>query len=66
MKGATGFVGKALVQRLLAEGHSVRVLTRVAGPARAALSGLKGPALEIVDGGKGGGRGGGARQRKGV
>jgi uncharacterized protein (TIGR01777 family) len=35
--GATGFVGKALVERLLADGHEVRVLTRNAISARLAL-----------------------------
>ena len=35
--GATGFVGKALVEKLLADGHEVRVLTRSAISARLAM-----------------------------
>ena len=35
--GATGFVGKALVEKLLADGHEVRVLTRNAISARLAM-----------------------------
>ena len=35
--GATGFVGKALVEKLLADGHEVRVLTRNALSARLAM-----------------------------
>lgn len=43
--GATGFVGKALVPRLLREGHSVRAWVR--SPARAAEQ--LGPQVDIVD-----------------
>ena len=35
--GATGFVGKALVDRLMADGHEVRILTRNAISARLAM-----------------------------
>ena len=35
--GATGFVGKKLVERLMEEGHEVRVLTRNSNAARLAL-----------------------------
>ena len=44
--GATGFIGRALVQRLLGTGHRVRALVRDPARARALL----GPEVELVDG----------------
>ncbi len=38
--GGTGFIGRALVKRLLADGHGVRVMTRGARGAALALRGL--------------------------
>lgn len=45
--GGTGFIGRALVKRLLADGHGVRVLTRSASSAPFALRNLP---VEIVSG----------------
>lgn len=39
--GATGFIGKRLVQRLLADNHSVRVLTRSRSNAQSIFPGKK-------------------------
>jgi len=50
--GGTGFIGRELVQRLLADGRSVRILTRGAPgspPAGAALEGLQGNFLAAAD-----------------
>ncbi len=44
--GATGFIGRALVQRLLGTGHRVRALVRDPARGRALL----GPEVELVDG----------------
>ena len=44
--GATGFIGRALVQRLLGTGHRVRAVVRDAGRARRLL----GPAVELASG----------------
>ncbi|MCA9675958.1 MAG: SDR family oxidoreductase, partial [Myxococcales bacterium] len=37
LTGATGFLGRALVLRLLGDGHAITALVRDAGRARAAL-----------------------------
>jgi uncharacterized protein YbjT (DUF2867 family) len=44
--GATGFIGRHLVRRLLADGHQVRILVRQPGKAAA----LFGGAVEMVTG----------------
>lgn len=48
--GGTGFIGRALIKRLLGDGHGVRVLTRSASSAALALKGLP---VEIVTGSHG-------------
>ncbi len=40
--GATGFVGKRLIERALAEGHSIRALTRRPQPERAGVAWIAG------------------------
>jgi len=45
LTGATGFVGRALAERLLAEGHSIRALMRDPGK-----STLAHPSLEVIAG----------------
>ena len=50
--GGTGFVGRALVRRLLAEGHGVRILTRDVARAAVTAAGARAPhrARRPVDG----------------
>ncbi|CAM6115069.1 unnamed protein product [Calypogeia fissa] len=47
--GATGFVGTKLVQRLVAGGHKVRVLTRSASKARSIFPSKDFPGVEIAE-----------------
>ncbi|KAI5063105.1 hypothetical protein GOP47_0021652 [Adiantum capillus-veneris] len=47
--GATGFIGKTLVQRLLSEGHKVRVLTRSASNAGKTFPASAYPGIEIAE-----------------
>ena len=47
--GGTGFVGKRLIDRALADGHHVRALTRRPQPARAGVTWIAG-ALDDLDG----------------
>ena len=46
--GATGFVGSHLVERLVAEGHDVKVFTRSVEKARKVFSGKNDKAIEYV------------------
>ncbi|KAG0605288.1 hypothetical protein M758_9G046000 [Ceratodon purpureus] len=47
--GATGFVGSKLVDRLVADGHEVRILTRSESKAREAFPERKYPGVKIGD-----------------
>ncbi|CAN6463702.1 unnamed protein product [Victoria cruziana] len=47
--GATGFIGRRLVQRLLAENHNVRVLTRSTSKARSVFPAQKFPSIVIAE-----------------
>jgi uncharacterized protein (TIGR01777 family) len=47
--GATGFIGSRLVERLDADGHQVRVLTRSVSKARSVFPELRYPNLEVAE-----------------
>ncbi|XP_031476068.1 epimerase family protein SDR39U1 homolog, chloroplastic [Nymphaea colorata] len=47
--GATGFIGRKLVQRLLAENHNVRVLTRSTSKARSVFPAQEFPGIVIAE-----------------
>eukprot|EP00252_Welwitschia_mirabilis_P027595 TRINITY_DN9503_c0_g1_i1.p1 TRINITY_DN9503_c0_g1~~TRINITY_DN9503_c0_g1_i1.p1 ORF type:complete len:277 (+),score=49.15 TRINITY_DN9503_c0_g1_i1:143-973(+) len=47
--GATGFIGKRVVQRLFADGHKVQVLTRSASKAKFTFPDYEYPGLVIVE-----------------
>jgi len=46
LTGGTGFVGQAITERLLVEGHTIRMLVRRLGPAQAGVEEFRGDMLD--------------------